>query len=332
MAVAPAPLEARGDRLLAEFRRRPGTSARAVLVTVFGDAVEPHGGQVWTGSLVRLVAPLGINERLVRTSLTRLVREGVLAGVRTGRRSFYAVTAAARHEFRSAEHRIYHRAPGAWDGRWTIVVEADGLAPATRAALRERLGWLGFGTLAPPVHVSPVDRTADLRGLFGELGVDGHVAVFRGRAPEAVGLPDRSLMAATAADLDALRPAWEAFLRRFGPVADAVEADGPLRPETAFGLRTLVVHEYRRIVLREPELPAELWPPGWVGDRAYEVAARCYRAFLDAAEAHLDAVAETPAGPLPPAGAGYAARFRPPPPTRRVPAAPATGRRTAPGR
>lgn len=323
--AAATTLQDRCARLVREFRRRPGTSARAVLVTVFGDSVEPHGGEVATGSLVRLVAPLGINERLVRTSLTRLVAEGLLAATRHGRRSFYAVTPSARPEFRHAEGRIYHRDRESWDGRWTIVVEANGLAPPARAELRQRLGWLGFGTLAPAVHMTPADRTDDLRILLGELDLDGHVAVFRGRAPGTVGLPDRALVDATAADLDALRPAWQAFVRRFGPLADTgagidigndtdtdtdtASGGVTLEPDTAFAARTLLVHEYRRVVLREPELPAELWPPGWVGDRAYEVAARAYRALSPAADAHLAAVAETPAGPLPPPDSQYRTRF-----------------------
>ncbi|MCA1843679.1 MAG: phenylacetic acid degradation operon negative regulatory protein PaaX, partial [Actinobacteria bacterium] len=55
--------------LIRRFRRRPDASARTLLVTVFGDSVVPHGGEVWIGSLTRLVEPLGVSERLVRTSL-----------------------------------------------------------------------------------------------------------------------------------------------------------------------------------------------------------------------------------------------------------------------
>jgi phenylacetic acid degradation operon negative regulatory protein len=69
--------------------------------------------------------------------------------------------------------------------------------------------------------------------------------------------------------------------------------------ETAFLTRTLLLHNWRRIVLREPALPAELWPCGWVGDTAYAVVAATYRRLSPAAETHLEAVCETPAGALP---------------------------------
>jgi phenylacetic acid degradation operon negative regulatory protein len=298
--------------LIRRFRRRPDASARTLLVTVFGDSVVPHGGEVWTGSLLRLVEPLGVSERLVRTSLHRLVGEGLLVTNRHGRRSFYSVAPAAQHEFWEADRRIYHpRGGDPWDGRWTVVVETNGVAAPIRATMRQHLAWLGFGSLGPPVHVSPHDRTGELRQLLADLGLSGQVAVFRGDVPSTTGLSDGDLARVISADLDALEPAWRAFLRTFRPLADAVAGDGgELDGESAFLTRTLLVHAYRRVVLREPELPADLWPADWVGDTAYEVAARAYHALAGRAEAHLAAICETGAGPLPPLEPVYAGRYR----------------------
>ncbi|MBM3340433.1 MAG: phenylacetic acid degradation operon negative regulatory protein PaaX, partial [Betaproteobacteria bacterium] len=39
--------------------------ASSLIVTIFGDAVLPRGGQVWLGSLIRLLEPMQLNERLV---------------------------------------------------------------------------------------------------------------------------------------------------------------------------------------------------------------------------------------------------------------------------
>ena len=50
--------------------------AKSLTVTVWGDALAPHGGSVWLAGLIRLMAPFGINERLVRTSVFRLAAEG----------------------------------------------------------------------------------------------------------------------------------------------------------------------------------------------------------------------------------------------------------------
>jgi phenylacetic acid degradation operon negative regulatory protein len=299
--------------LIRRFRRRPDTSARALLVTVFGDSVVPHGGEVWIGALLRLVEPLGISDRLVRTSLHRLVGEGLLVNRRSGRRSFYSVAPAARHEFAEAEGRIYHPRRGQpWDGRWTVVVELHGMTAPARAAMRQQLAWLGFGSLGAPVHICPLDRTEELRQLLGDLGLSGQVVVFRADVPSTPGLPERDLARLISADLEELAPAWRAFLRAFRPLAEAATGTGDdADPESALLTRTLLVHAYRRVVLREPELPPELWPSGWVGDTAYEVAARCYHALAEPAEAHLAGICEAAGAPLPPLDPGYARRYPP---------------------
>ena len=306
-----ASLQDRCTSLIRRFRRRPDASARTLLVTVFGDSVVPHGGEVWIGSLLRLVEPLGVSERLVRTSLHRLVGEGILVTRRHGRRSFYSVAPAARHEFREADRRIYHpRGGDPWDGRWTVVVETNGVAAPARAAMRQQLAWLGFGSLGPPVHVSPLDHVAELGELLSDLGLSGQVAVFRGDVPSTTGLSDGDLARVISADLDALEPAWQAFLRTFRPVAEAGAAGGAgVEAESAFLARTLLVHAYRRVVLREPELPADLWPVDWVGDAAYEVAARCYHTLAGPAERHLATICEAGGAPLPPLERGYAGRY-----------------------
>ncbi len=314
--TAPASLQGRCGRIVRGFRRRPDASARTLLVTIFGDSVRPHGGEIWTGSLVGLVEPLGISDRLVRTSLNRLASEGLLATRRVGRRSFYSVTPGADREFASVEDRIYRRVRESWDGRWTIVAETGGLPAPVRAELRQRLEWLGFAALTPGVQVCPADRTTAVGDLLEDLDACGGVAFFRGSVmpprpagrANGVGLDDRALARRTS-DLDVLTPAYEAFLRRFGPLVNG--AAGEADPETAFLTRTLLLHGWRRIVLREPALPAELWPDAWVGDAAYDVAAAAYRRLSPAAEAHLQASCETPSGALPAVDPRHRDRFPP---------------------
>ena len=282
--------EDRCAALVRKFRREPDASARTLLVTIFGDSVAPRGGEVWLGTLSRLVEPLGISERLVRTSLQRLVAEGLVVNRREGRLSHYSIAPGARHEFWEADRRIYHpRTATPWDNRWTIAIESPGLGVPARNALRQQLAWLGFGSHGPSVHVCPLDRTAELKHLLADLGLSDQLVVFRGEVA-AVGRADADLAQALTGDLRALEPAWRAFLRRFGPLAADLSGRPTVDPEHAFLARTLLVHAYRRVVLREPELPAELWPSAWIGEEAYAVAAACYRALSGPTDAHRRSV------------------------------------------
>ncbi|MDH3589938.1 MAG: hypothetical protein OEQ74_11100, partial [Gammaproteobacteria bacterium] len=78
--------------LVEDFRAQRPIRAGSLLITVFGDAIAPHGGTVWLGSLIRVLEGFGINQRLVRTSVFRLVKDGWLTTEQIGRRSYYSLT------------------------------------------------------------------------------------------------------------------------------------------------------------------------------------------------------------------------------------------------
>src|SRR5690242_1836566 len=130
--------------------------ARSLVITVWGDALAPHGGEAWLAGLIPLLAPLGINERLTRTSVFRLARDGWLAAETQGRHSRYRLTAEGRARFEAAYRRIYAPPPGDWSGEWEIVIDPPLAASAAeRARLRDELRWDGFGTLASGLYVRP---------------------------------------------------------------------------------------------------------------------------------------------------------------------------------
>ena len=74
-----------------------------------------------------------------------------------------------------------------------------------------------------------------------------------------------------------------------------------LPADEALPLRLMLVHEWRRIVLRDPGLPPDLLPPDWPGHAARRHAAGLYRRLLPPSEAWLDREGRCEAGPLPPA-------------------------------
>lgn len=290
---------------------RGAPSARNLLVTVFGDAVLPHGDEtaVSVRSLAALLAPFGVNERLVRTSLTRLVNDGLLSTRVEGRRSFYRVAPGSLELFARADDRIYHGDPPAWDGSWTIVVidGTESTAPA-RARLRQELAWVGLGVVAPNVMASPLVPAETAAAVVAHVGGFTDVLVARARVTAGAGTIGADELARRCAPLDETAQRYASFTERFGRFApDALAA---LAAEDACKLRILLVSTFRRIVLADPSLPPELLPPDWVGDRARAVAARVYAACAGRSEDHLLAVTETVGGPLDPIPpARFARRF-----------------------
>jgi phenylacetic acid degradation operon negative regulatory protein len=147
-ASAPPPRALRPDpqvrRWIARQMERDPPRASSLIVTVWGDAIAPHGGAAVLPGLIRLLAPFGINERLVRTSVFRLARQGWLQATPIGRRSLYALTPDGARRFAEAHQRIYTLPDDRWDGTWDLVL-IDGLAPGERRALAAELQWAGFG-------------------------------------------------------------------------------------------------------------------------------------------------------------------------------------------
>ena len=275
-------------------------SARNLLVTVFGDALLPHGEstRISVGSLTDLLAAFGVNERLVRTSLTRLVNDGLLAAEAEGRRSFYGVAETARELFRQADRRIYGGHVEEWDGSWTIVVIDGTEATASRRAqLRQELAWAGLGFVAPNVMASPVVPAETAARVVAHVGGFTNVLVSRSSVVESAVTLGADELARRVAALDGIATRYAAFTHRFGRFDEPALV--ALDDRLAFKLRTLLVAEFRRIALVDPQLPAELLPSDWIGTRARNIAAGVYAAVAERSERFLVATAEPVlAGPL----------------------------------
>ncbi len=290
-------------RLLADARPR----ASSLIVTVWGDALAPHGGTVWLSTLIGLVAPFGINERLVRTSVFRLARDGWLAAEAAGRRSRYRLTAAGAQRFAQAYRRVYTPPAEPWDGHWEVVLAPPDRVPsARRRPLRAELAWAGFGEFTPGTWARPARADEALARLATLLDDERALTVFvaRDRGPVVAMAGGSPIGAAAPADFGATLASraptvWELgslaadyrhFLARFGSVVEALRRrpDEARDPAQTFAVRTLLVHEYRRVRLRDPQLPAALLPPDWPGAAAYSLARAFYRLARPAAEAHLE--------------------------------------------
>lgn len=298
------------DRLNAATSSDGAPSARNLLVTVFGDALLPHGRDVAVSvrSLASLLDPFGVSERLVRTSLTRLVNDELLTIHAVGRRSYYGVAERSLPLFKSADARIYGSRNHEWDQSWTIVVidGTEGTA-AARARLRQRLTWAGLGVVAPNVMASPVVTAAEAALIVEQAGAFSNVLVSRSQVFDGAATIDEEELARRCAPLDQVAARYGEFVDTFDEFDTATLAE--LRPVEAFKLRTLVVATYRRIVLVDPLLPEALLPEGWAGARARALAAFVYSGCADASERHLAATIELQDGAIMPDATWLYGRF-----------------------
>ncbi|OIQ78300.1 transcriptional repressor PaaX [mine drainage metagenome] len=307
--MATTPIQQR----LLDFRAQDRVHAGSLITTLFGDAVMPRGGRIWLGSLIRLLAPLGVNERLVRTAVFRLVKADWLAARASGRRTDYRLTESGRRRFEEAARQIYESDAPRWDRRWRLLLCVGEFAPKQREQLRRALYWQGFGTLAD----SFVHPGADLGAAFDALVADGLGELAARLKPLLAvdaglgGAADDVALVARAWQLDELAAVYARFIARYAPVLAQLRA-GDEAPDdaTALQLRVLLIHDWRRLLLRDPELPGELLPADWPGQRARVLCKDIYRRLLSASERHLEQHFQLADGGAAPPASGLAERFR----------------------
>ena len=299
-------IESASQSLVAEFRSRQTLRTGSLITTVFGDSIAPRGGTVWLGSLIAVMQDFGVGERLVRTSVFRLVQDGWLQATQVGRRSYYSLTEDGRERFEQATHKIYGKPVSNWDDRWTTVLltNVDG---TTRDAVRKELGWLGFGALSTSVFAHPAPDMTDLDVALHRLGVADDLVILSAQVIR--NEPAMRRLAQQSWNLADIDERYASFVERFRPLITAYGKDANVSPKAAFLIRTLLIQEYRKVLLRDPHLPAQLLPAAWHGTAAYQLCRNLYLAIYAQADAYLTETMETADGPLPPPTGEFMQRF-----------------------
>jgi len=244
------------------LRPRAGSSAKALLLTVLGEFVLPHEGVVWTSTVVRGLAALGVEERNARQAVARLAEQGVVASEKIGRRARWRLTEQGRELLTTGTERIYRfgERDDGWDGLWSIVLcSVPEEQRARRHQLRAQLGFAGYGFLAPGVAASPhVEREPIANAVLRSLDLVPGAIVLRAETGDIVDDPE---LLRRAWDLDELAGAYESFIDRF-------ERRRPGNDAERFVAVTELVHAWRQFPFIDPEMPSRLLPSGWPGHRA----------------------------------------------------------------
>ena len=212
------------------------------VVTIFGDLAQDEQARI-SGSLMgAFVGRIGLKPEALRVALHRLRKEGWLESHKQGRSSDYALSPWGRAQSAQASEIIYGKAA---------------LASPEEAFL---------------VLHDPTDKAREpSEGLYS-LSQAASISL---RPPAT----DRDLVLRLRADDPARIPAWvplrlcdEALLeasRRLEQQLEQVLAhQGMLGQMTGLDrmvLRVLIVHSWRRLILKAPLLPAFLFPPTWRG-------------------------------------------------------------------
>ncbi|EXA60259.1 phenylacetic acid degradation operon negative regulatory protein PaaX [Acinetobacter baumannii 1035119] len=286
-------------------------SGTSLISTIFGDSVLHRGGNISLASLIQLLELFGFNDRAVRTSVFRLVKNDWLCSDKIGRTSFYRITDSSRSTYLQAEQRIYNDQMKEWDHYWDLILMSS-LDTENKALLKKELEWLGFANISTNLMAYPGCNRIELQRLLVDLNMSEQVVVFKA---ETLQLFNNSVdtigrMLRTNWPIDELRQRYLQFLDIFREIGVLLmQENEPLEPVQAFQIRTLLIHYYRRILLKDPALPLELLPTDWPAISARTLSMNIYKKVFEPADEYFLSVAATAEGPMPNATAHYWRRF-----------------------
>jgi phenylacetic acid degradation operon negative regulatory protein len=233
---------------------------QTLLLTFLGDHVLGRDVCVFSGSYLDVMERVGVSEHATRSTLTRMVRRGLLRRRREGRKMFFGLTPHSAQILEDGEARIWGTGPvnTEGDGEWTLVgfsLPQDWRR--VRHDLRSRLTWSGFGMIHSGLWIAP--SRVDVAAILAELGLEGHVKVFAARP---VHPADIGPLLREAYDLVGLAERYETFLRRWGRPEPLPGHPDPL------ARRLFLMSEWLEIIRHDPRLPLPHLPSGWPAPRA----------------------------------------------------------------
>jgi phenylacetic acid degradation operon negative regulatory protein len=252
----------------------------------------PRGGHLALASLLEIMRAFRVSETLVRTAMSRLVAEGLFERRKIGRNTFYSLSASGQQAFAEAAKKIYGAPPGDWDGRFDLVL-LEGSA-AERADARAQWQGRGYGVLTPDL-------------VLGVAGGKREAALHL--SAEAADLETARTLATRAWPMDDLAIRYRHFNEMFAGARDALAGRRALDDLACLVVRILLIHQYRRIVLRDPLLPLSLVPGDWPGQEAHALCAAIYAAVADSADRWLSGHAADERGSLPEPAQPMSRRF-----------------------
>jgi phenylacetic acid degradation operon negative regulatory protein len=268
--------------------------SQQMIFTLYGDYIRYRGGEIWTGSLIRLLKHLGMSEQAVRSVLSRMWKKGWLRRRRVGRKSYYSLTKKSQDLLAAGAQRIFEPQDGEWAGDWYLVAyNIPESKRQQRNKLRRQLTWMGCGSFNTAIWISPWDVSESVHEVCQRLGIDEYVQVFRARH---LGFAQAKELVARCWDLDRINSQYADFVETYAPMLarDRARLDEWHTVDAAdcFATRFMLLHEYREFPFVDPHLPPQLLPSDWLRTEAAELFKEYYALLTAKANQFVDSVFE----------------------------------------
>lgn len=219
--------------LTSDLRTLGGQRVWSLVISLFGDLAQDEGQSIDGPVLSTIMQGLDIKPEAGRVALHRLRKEGWLQSTKSGRISHHSLTPEGRAQSVEASPRIYAN-PHQMAPDWCVVIVEQGSAET-----ETKLTDMGFTAISPRIFVGPTGQTP-LSGAMTFQGDQVPTWLIEQAEPKK------------------LQDSYAALLPALQKLQTALTNSNASSPMEIAILRCLVVHNWRRLVLKHPMLPAPL--------------------------------------------------------------------------
>lgn len=245
---------------------------RSLMFTFFGEYIKHYGGEVWMGSLIKMMGHFGISESSLRGAVLRMVQQGFISVRKIGNKSYASLTEKGRRRMEDGLARIYSSRHLNWDGHWRVLIYSiPEERRELRTQIRKELSWTGFGLISPSTWASPNPLEDQVMEMTKTYELEDNTILFK---TSSIVSHTNEEIVRKGWDLDAISADYAVFIEKYEKIHSELKEQtwsGSLPEETCFEIRTLLVHEYRKFLFVDPGLPTDLLPDGWNGFTAREL-------------------------------------------------------------
>jgi len=241
----------------------------SIIVTIMGDVVETTGGEISIAELIDICKLLDIEPQAVRTAMSRLGKEGWVDRIPNGRSTYYRFSDKRRDEFNEATQYIYAN-PDTANIDWN-----HGIMPPLNLIEKQML--LDEMASAHPITVNNQiitwrkdysgnvpKKIQDLLTIFQEKPINWGKKCIDQISPS----PQQNLI--------------NALLQ----ILNSVDAE-EIEAQDALIVRLLMIHFWRRLVLRHPVVNSPFNEEVWPLPKLHKLVAKIYALISPKSEAAL---------------------------------------------
>ncbi|WP_172600116.1 PaaX family transcriptional regulator [Sulfuricystis multivorans] len=280
-----------------------------MVVTIFGDVIIPHGGEVALVSLIEAASLVGISELAIRSAVNRLADDGWLVSEAHGRCSIFSISEQGFLRSIVPMRRVYQCPDVQWTGQWNILIAKEwDLERDVYAQASHDLQWAGYGRVCDNVFIRPQIDGDNMLCCAGSL-LEKKVVCFMGSVKQCPINGRIEEVINRVWDISTVAARYMAFNDCYSPLLEELSKSPSMRSAQAFALRLFMMHDFRRIRIIDPLLPLSLLPRDWDGIKAFDLARKIYQALLPLSEHYITEFMNVRDGSMPAAQKSFYERF-----------------------